>query len=497
MGSLRVLFWRLGLIVFGRSMQRLGSKTRTRGSLATALFVVQLSAAHALAQAPDVTGSYEPSAQRTEVKVNTWGEDCGTRPVDQVINESGKVVVKADGAHLSLKFATRTVRSNSCWSQNPSLTLVSATSANGNYRAECRTSAGDPKREIGRYTVSVGPGTLELLEESEYDWQLKASHCVAKVRVTQTLTSPTRRPSAEPKDAGARAATPPTPPPEVEAKCVPGPAARLRMRPGEARIAPGERVCFVVRVLDAAGCPLAPEQSGLELSLQHPPGVQGTLSGSCFKAAENAALAEGLFKVEAASGPFRAEASVIVAAPDLSDITARRGASGSNPSVGSGRSAETQYETGVRAVSKGSRDLVWLGVTIAALAALLAGAAVIALRAARKPKRAARPRTRSSFPESRPPAAPAAPGPKTGAAQESPPEPAGPGGPQRICPQCRRGYPPSTERCSADGSALLDYDTFVAGSAAKGPSRFCPECGEALSADAFFCGACGHRMTVR
>jgi len=126
---------------------------------------------------------------------------------------------------------------------------------------------------------------------------------------------------------------------------------------------------------------------------------------------------------------------------------------------------------------------------------LLAGAAVIALRAARKPKRAARPRTRSSFPESRPPA-PAPTEPKASPAQE-PKELAAPSGPQRICPKCRRGYPPGEERCSADGSALLDYDAFVAGAAAKAPSRFCPECGEVMGADAFFCGACGHKMTVR
>jgi hypothetical protein len=435
-----------------------------------------------------------------EVKVNTWGDDCGTRPQSQVLNEPGKVIVKEDGAHLNLKFTTRTVRSNSCWSQNPGLALVSATSANGNYRAECRTAAGDPKREVGRYTVSASPGKLELVEESDYDWQLKASHCVAKVRVTQTLTGVGRaKPPAEPVklDAGSPAvpAVVALPPVKPE-KCVPGAAARLRLRPSEARIAPGERVCFVIKAVDTAGCEL--DDSALDLSLQRPTGVQGTLTGSCFKAAENAALAEGIFKLEATSGKLHAEANIVVAAPDLSDITARRVGSGANTPGVSARSAQTQYETGVRAVAKNSRDALWLGIGIAVLAALIAMAAIVALRAARKPAVKKRPRPRSSFPDARLSDATTLTKPPTQTpAQVTPPELLVPSGPERICPKCRRGYPPGSERCSIDGEALLDYDDFVSGPAHKSAPRFCPECGQALAHDALFCGACGHKLTMR
>src|SRR5688572_8082005 len=107
-------------------MQRFASTLLwRRGSLVAALCVAaRLYAPPALAQDGEIAGSYEASPQRMAVKVQTWGEDCGTRPVDQVINEPGKVIVKAEGAHLSLKFGTRTVRTNSCWSQNQSLTLV-------------------------------------------------------------------------------------------------------------------------------------------------------------------------------------------------------------------------------------------------------------------------------------------------------------------------------------------------------------------------------------
>jgi hypothetical protein len=443
-----------------------------------------------------LAGGYEPSPQRMEVKVSTWGEDCGTRPAAQVINETGKVTVKDEGAHLSLRFATRSVRTNSCWSQNPSLTLVSATSANGNYRAECRTSAGDPKREIGRYTLTASAGTLELTEESDYDWQLKSSHCVAKVRVTQTLTAVGRaKPAPEPShvDAGSLPAVPPAP--AEEEKCVPGPAVRLRMRPTDARIAPGERTCFVIRAVDASGCPLALADSPIELTLQRPTGVQGTVSGSCFRAAESAALAEGVFKVLAASGNLRAEADVVVAAPDLSDITARRVGSGTSTTSTSGRAADTSYETGVRAVARSSRDSLWLGIGVAGLAGVIALLSFVALRAARKSAPAKRPRPRSSYAERVSSEAAAEPGP-TQQALPTPADLVAASGPQRICPKCRRGYPPGSERCASDGEALLDYDDFVAGKAQHLASRFCPECGQAIASDALFCGACGHKLSV-
>jgi hypothetical protein len=488
-------------------MERMPLKHVRRGTLAALSLLLGAGLTVSASAQSTIAGNYEPSPQRMEVKVSTWGEDCGTRPTDQTINETGKVSVKEEGAHLSMKFATRTLRTNACWSPNPGLTLVSATSANGKYRAECRTAAGDPKREIGRYTATAAVGTLELVEESDYDWQLKSSHCVAKVRVTQTLTSLTRpKQAAEPAKVDASvaqpAAPPPAPPPPPsmdEEKCVPGPAARLRMRPSDARIAPGERVCFVIRVVDAAGCPLPAAESGLEVSLQRPTGVQGTLTGSCFKAAENAALAEGLFKVQVAANELHAEATVVVAAPDLSDITARRGVSPSSTGSTAGRSAEAQYETGVRAVAKSSKDIVWLGVGVAVLALLLACGAVLALRAAKKQRAPAPARRRSSLPEPEPRLSDAEtldrPAPKR--VRQATAEPVVATGPQRICPKCRRGYPPASERCTIDDELLMDYDDFVAGKAPKAADRHCPECGMALTPDAFFCGACGHKMTVR
>jgi hypothetical protein len=457
----------------------LAAQAAPRGALPWAsLGLVLASGSGAYAQ--DLTGTYNPSSQRIEVQVITWGEDCGTRPESQVVQPLGPVHVKPDGAHLVLRFTDRTLRTNGCWSPNPAVKLVSATSADGRFRAECKTPQGDAKRELGRYMTTVAAGVIELLEESDYDWQLKKSHCVAKLRMTQTLTSTklplsVASPPSTPAPASVDAAV------AAPAACVPGAPTRLRVRPAEAHIAPGERVCFSVRAWDAAGCSVELAASAVSYALQRREGLEGTLSGACFKAADTTALAEGQFKLVATSAGLRSEANIAVSAPDLSDITARRGPSSSGP-LGSQRGAdETALESGIRAVASSSHGMLRLGVAIAGLATLLSLIAIGALRMARR---------QLSGP---PPPRPSAPAPAS-----VPPAPALPviavpalEGPQRICPRCRRGYPPGSQRCDNDGETLLDYDVFAKQSAPRAAARHCQECGEPLTPQSLFCGRCG------
>lgn len=428
-----------------------------------------------------IAGTYTPSPQRLEVQVTAWGEDCGPRPQSQTLEGQGPVKVTEEGAHLTLKFSDRTLKTNGCWSPNPAVKLVSATSAGGRFQAECKTAPNDAKREIGRYVVSAADGKLELSEESDYDWQLKTSHCVAKLRMSQTLTS-TSLP-APPVQTAPDAGLAPAP------ACVPGPAARLRLRPSDARITPGERVCFSVRATDAAGCAVELPAEAVSYSLVKPAGAQGTLGGACFRAASSTALAEGMFKVVASGAGLRAEADVSVSAPDLSDITARRGSSGNGSLSTAEVREETTFESGVRAVATGSHGMLWLGAVIAVLAGALSVIAITALRVARKQMRRAEQEslawkarasgTMQAADQAVPPSAPPAPVVT---------------GPQRICPQCRRGYPPGTERCANDGATLMDYSEFVKRAETQAGPRFCPECGEQLLRDSIFCGRCGHKV---
>jgi hypothetical protein len=425
-----------------------------------------------------LAGTYTPSPRRVDVQIVTWGEDCGARPKSAVIPENGDVVVSVQGAQLALKFPDRTLTTNGCWSPNPNLKLLSTTSGNGRYEATCKTPSSDAKRETGKYIVlATERDALQLTEQSEYDWQLKASHCIAKVKSAQTLTSA----SAGSTPVAVPTATEPL-------ACVPSAPTRLRLRPSDANIAPGERVCFTVRATDPNNCPVPLDAGAVELSLSRPSGAQGSLSGGCFRAAGNAAQAEGVFKVIASGFGARSEASVVVSAPDLSDITARRGPSSGSVLTNGARSEESALESSVRAVATGSHGTLWLGVGIALLGGALSLAAIVALRLARKQMIAAE----ASAPSAAN-AHPRAPAPTNVSPKTPPPAPKLSDGPQRICPRCRRGYLPGTERCESDGEALLDYDAFVKQSAAKA-AEHCPKCGHPLAAEAVFCGHCGHKL---
>jgi hypothetical protein len=329
------------------------------------------------------------------------------------------------------------------------------------------------------YTVTATTrNTLELLEESEYDWQLNDSHCIAKVRSTQKLE---------------RGATPPTsaapePEPEPEAAppgCTPGPAARIRLRPREATIAPSERVCFTVRVTDAQGCAVPLDPATLKWSLSKPEAALASLSGSCFKAATSAADAEGRFQVAVSSGSLRGESLVLVVPTDLSDITARRGA-------GAEASDDTEESAGgivsgfgIVAVVKRSPA----GALIAAAASVLlalagfswfrytrsrekAEAAAAALRSQKRNSQRSQPR---SAPASLPPPSSSE---------------------QLICPLCRRGYPAGTERCSKDEGRPIPYSEFLRqAQASERAASTCPACAVQLAPGALFCGACGAKVT--
>ena len=465
--------------------QRLGRTLRLM-TLATCGLATWLATAGMVAAQSGLARNYTSSAQRLDAQVSTWGEDCGPRPQSQTFDEQVAVKVSEDGAHLVLRYPDRTLRTNGCWSPNVAVKLISATASSGRFRAECRTPDGDAKRELGRYTVTATPGKLELVEESEYDWQLKKSHCVAKVRMTQTLTSGDK-PAAVP-DASVTA--PAQAPVEPRPACVPGPATRIRLRPEDARVAPGERVCFSVRGFDAAGCSKELAAHEVDFVLGKPSGAEATLHGACFRAAPNAALAEGVFKVTVSSAGMRDSVNVSVSALDLSDITARRGPSG-NGTLGQNPAAdETVFESGIRAVASGSHGLLWLSLALAGVAAVLSTIAIFGMRLARR-RAAALAASESTRPGPVPRSQPA-PTVRPVAPALAPAPPAT--GPQRICPRCRRGYAPFTERCAIDNEPLLDYAEFVKRSEQKVSPRSCPKCAEPMASDALFCGRCGHKV---
>jgi hypothetical protein len=342
------------------------------------------------------------------------------------------------------------------------------------------------------------------MEESEYDWRLEGSHCMAKVRITQRLE---RRTAANSKLVGAQ---------EPEPACVPGPVARIRLRPTEAKLVPGERVCFQVRGSDAAGCVAEVDESSIRWELKKQAAARGTLVAGCFKAAEAAADAEGTFHVIATSNDMRADAELTVAAADLSDITARRSAAGKSQASDATPLAGEIAGAGVKAVVE--QRLHWGPVALlAALALALAAGAVLWLLRRQRRLVAAQAAARSalskleirvSVPVTTPPeplraslqttqlgdsGLAGARGQET-ILPSSPPQPPDPREGALICPQCRRGYAPGSAQCTSDGTPLMLYADYVR--RAKEQKRaVCGHCGAKLAAGAAFCGECGKKLS--
>lgn len=426
-------------------------------------------------------GSYQASETTVVAEVTAWGADCGARPQSHTQRERPTVEVRDLGAQLELQFPDRTLRTNACWSQNPAVKLTRAGVSGEQWKIECATAPNDPKRETAVYTVTAeSPFVLVLREESAYEWQLKDSRCIATVRTTQRLERPEL------------ATAPATPTPTAEG-CTPGQLTRLRLRPNETQIEPGKRVCFTARGTDAQGCSVDLDPKALSWSLQRTPAIaSGTLATNCFRAAESAAEAEGTFRVIASYQGLRDEASVVVSVPDLSDITARR--SRSHPNV-IGQDEEAQGAglagAGIKALGVRSDNLwTWLLGASALLAFMAAVTWLVWSRRSAAPAPQVSPApTRAPSPTPEPPAKdPAARAVASGAPAPAPASP----GEQLICPQCRRGYAPGSSVCSADGTALVPYATFIK-QVKETNSRTCPACGHPMSADDLFCGACGNR----
>lgn len=394
--------------------------------------------------------------------------------------------LRREGRAVVLEAGGRTIRSNQCWSQNPGVRRVANTEQGGVWTTTCATAPNDPREEHGSYTLKLLPdGRLLYQDTSRYDWRLQNSSCAATATTTQTL--------ARVADAVAPVAPTPGVPAQPTAAlpapaCQPGAAARIALRPPRASIEVGLRVCFRPLVTDAAGCAL-PEPS-VRWSLEHSGQIKGRIEDGCFIAGDQAAEAEGEFRVIVALGALRADAPVSVTTPDLSSLLARRIETGAlqgetaPPEPPPAPSTPTQSAAKVAAktvphpapVSDSVRS-VGIG---AGLALALAIATWLVLSRRRRGSDAVKEAIRAS---QRPPA------PATPAASSSSSAPEEPW----ICPTCRVGYPRASGTCPKDGTALVPYRQFAEArrSLQPAPGKRCPRCGKLYGETAAFCSEDG------
>ncbi|MBN8616920.1 MAG: hypothetical protein J0L92_40430, partial [Deltaproteobacteria bacterium] len=261
-------------------------------------------------------GDWRQGPMSIDVRVETWGPDCGPRPQSSTVPGRGTVAVTQDGDHLSFG-GRRSTRG--CWSDNRAVRVVSSRVQSGSWQILCRTPADDPRRETGTYTLRAsGNERIELRDETDYDWTLNESHCTAHVTTTQTFERTGSGSSPPPTTTTTR--PPPTTTTEPpEPACTPGAPARVTVRPGSADAAIGDRVCFTGRVVDAAGCWV--RGSSVEISVAS--GDVGALRGGCVEVAR-----AGEATIVGRSGSLEGRATLRAVSMDLSGLIARRGESG-------------------------------------------------------------------------------------------------------------------------------------------------------------------------
>ncbi|AKF05563.1 zinc ribbon domain-containing protein [Sandaracinus amylolyticus] len=454
-----------------------------RGWVALVAAVVIASAASSARADGPYEGDWRAGPMRIDVQVESWGGDCGPRPESTTVPGGSTVHVTQSGDDLT--FQGRPARSTrGCWSENASVRRVSSSFQAGTWRIVCRTPDDDPRAETGQYTLRAeGTERIEFRDVSRYDWQLNESSCRATITSTQTFervggASPTPEPEPMPT---------PTPEPEREPACTPGAPARISLRPAQSTLEPGGRVCLSARVVDANGCAIRGRSPRLEL--RTPPGATGQLRGTCFEAAASAAEGEGEFTIVARDGAMEAQVRVQVRTPDLSDLIARRAEGGGAVTLGDAEStSEEAARVAARSEGAARGTPAWLvaGAVLGLVMVVVASIGLVVVGRRRRKKKE-RPIVASEVHE-----APVAPVP----APVPPPPPVASGEP-KICPTCRRGYPPDATTCSVDGTPLVAYADFAAGKAAStaASEKICPVCGTRYPASTRFCGKDGTTLS--
>lgn len=443
-----------------------------RAMLLRALSLVVLGSVFCASSVARADGPYEgewrQGAMSIDVRVETWGADCGPRPQSSTVPARGTVQVTQDGDHLSFG-GRRTTRG--CWSDNRAVRVVSSRVQTGSWQILCRTPADDPRRETGTYVLrATGSDRIELRDETAYDWTLNESHCTAQVTTTQTFERTRTGTSATTTTPPQTSQTPPEP------ACTPGAAARVTLRPGSSDVAVGERVCFTARVVDAQGCTV--RTSSAELSVSS--GDIGVLRSGCLEVSR-----AGETSLVARSGSFEARATVRATSMDLSGLIARRGEAGL---VGDDAEASAGQDAGVAARTASAQGGVslWLLIVagIAIALAALVGVALTVRGRRRRAELAAR-AVRATAELARAELA------RAEVARAESLAPTAPTGDAMICPICRRGYPAGTTSCAKDHERLVPYAEFVARREQSAPERICPTCGTHYPSSTKFCGKDG------
>src|SRR5690606_19615783 len=111
-------------------------------------------------------GQWREGPMSVSVQVESWGGDCGPRPVSTTSPGGGTFRISQSGDQLTFHLRSeRTTRS--CWSENRAVRRVSSSHQAGTWRVVCRTPSTDSRAETGTYTIqAIGEDRLSFRDVS-------------------------------------------------------------------------------------------------------------------------------------------------------------------------------------------------------------------------------------------------------------------------------------------------------------------------------------------
>jgi hypothetical protein len=447
-------------------------------------------------------GKWRQGPLREDFTVQQWLPGCGPAPVSGAQGGGEIVAIHQEGDELSVVGGGRVYRTNQCYDQLPTLTREahSRDPSGRAWRTRCATPAADPRRAMMQTLVSVTNDThIDVVETGRYEISLAEGRCIADVKRSRDYDLVTRDGAqpVTPTPAPAPAATAPQPPAPRAGACeTPGPPARLEVRPSRKLLRTGESFAFHAVVTDASGC-VTGATTPIGWAIGAPLSVDAT-----GKVTVPEGTAEGASTLVATAAGKSVRVVVDVTAPSHYDeLLARSGlnAAGESESASVAELATGAIAGGDARATDTSRARRLTFITIVGLLAL--GLGVVAVVFGRKARRAARleadadarhaelvreaearqrekeathaeqVRAHHESVEVHRRASEAA------AAMDAEAD-VGTGEPlaedaRRVCPACRREYPPGSLFCPDDASRLV---ALRAGDDVAASGGICPAC---------------------
>jgi hypothetical protein len=435
-------------------------------------------------------GKWKQGPLREEYTVQRWNPSvCGPAPTTSSTGGGEVVTVALEGDILSFVGGGRVYKSNQCWDPMPTLARdTHQRDPSGRvWRTRCSTPPADPRRATLNTLVQATSDThLELVETGRYEITIKDTTCIADVKRTRgydLVQGDVPVPAVS--------SAPPPPPPACAS---PGEPARLEVRPSRKLLRKGESFVFGAVVLDAKGC-----RTDTPIAWSVEPGGKTQVNVDPYgRVTVPDGAPEGRAELVATAAGKSARVTVDVSSPEnYAELLAQSGlnAAGENDTASVAVIATGSIGgADARAVDDAARRRSTFLAIVGGLVGLLAIVGVVGWRRSKRAREleataAARHAEKVREVEARKKERVAAHAAQLEAhlasvrtaeearrkAQAQLP---------KICPTCRRDFPPDGSFCPHDGTRLVPMNV---GAAPPASGLVCPTCDRAFDAGVRVC----------